>query len=208
MTTTTSQPLRKDGSLTSVGTLFQVTKLFNAMKVPESLLLGVVVPSLSCVWLFETPWTTEHQASLSFTVSQSLLKLMSIYSVMTSNNLILCHPLFSCYRSFPAAGSFPMSRLHIRWPNYWSFSISPSREHSGLISFRIDWLGLPAVQGTLTSLLQHHSSKASILPCSAFFMVQFSHLYMTAGKSTALTIQSLTIQRYLCFVIRCLGKVN
>ena len=203
MTTTTSQPLRKDGSLTSVGTLFQVTKLFNAMKVPESLLLGVVVPSLSCVWLFETPWTTEHQASLSFTVSQSLLKLMSIYSVMTSNNLILCHPLSSCYRSFPAAGSFPMSRLHIRWPNYWSFSISPSREHSGLISFRIDWLGLPAVQGTLKSLLQHHSSKASILPCSAFFMVQFSHLYMTAGKSTA-----LTIQKYLCFVIRCLGKVN
>ena len=98
--------------------------------------------------------------------------------------------------------------LHIRWPKYWSFSISPSREYSGLISFRINWLGLPAVQGTLKSLLQHHSSKASILPCSAFFMVQFSHLYITIGKTTALTIQTLSAKRYLCFVIHCLGKVS
>ena len=100
------------------------------------------------------------------------------------------------------------SALNIRWPKYWSFSISPSREYSGLISFRIDWLGLPAVQGTLKSLLQHYSSKTSILPCSAFFMVQFSHLYMTIGKNTALTIQTLSAKRYLCFVIHFLGKVN
>ena len=105
-------------------------------------------------------------------------------------------------------GLFQWSTLNIRWPKYWSFSISPSREYSGLISFRIDWLSLPAVQGTLKSLLQHHSSKTSILPSSAFFMVQFSHLYMTIGKNTALTIQTLSAKRYLCFVIHCLGKVN
>ena len=209
MTTTTSQPLLKDGSLTSVGTLFQVTKLFYAMKVPESLLLGVVVPSLSCIWLFETPWTTEHQASLSFTISQPLAQ---THVHLLGDDIQPSHPLSSpllLLSIFPSNRVFSNeSALHIKWPNYWSFSISPSREYSGLISFRMDWLGLPAVQGTLKSLLQHHSSKASILPCSAFFMVQFSHLYMTIGKSTALTIQSLSAKRYLRFVIRCLGKVN
>ena len=113
---------------------------------------------------------------------------------MPSNHLILCWPLLSCFQSFPASGPFsmslfqePFSPLHIRWPKYWSFSISPSDECSGLISFRIEWFNLLSVQGTLKSLLQHHSSKASILRCSAFFMVQLSHLYMTSGKTIALT---------------------
>ena len=117
--------------------------------------------SLSHVWLFVTPWTTAHQVSLSITNSQSLFKLMSAELGMPSNHLILCRP-FSCLQSFPASGSFPVSVLHIRWPKYWSFSfsISPSNEYSGLISFRMDWLDLLAVQGTLKSLLQHHSSKS------------------------------------------------
>ena len=134
-----------------------------------------------------TPWTAALWASLSITNSQSLLKLMSIESVMPSNQLILC-------QSFPASGSFPMSTLHFRWPKYWSFSfnISPSNEYSGLISFRIDWFDLLAVQRTLKSLLQHHSLKASILQCSAFFMVQFSHPYMTTGKTIALTRWTFT----------------
>ena len=144
----------------------------------------VVVQSLSHVWFFETPLTAAHQASLSFTISQSLLKLMSIESVMPSNHLILCRPLLllpsvlSSFRVFPKE-----SVLHIRLPKYWSFSfsISPSNEYSGLISFRMDWLDLLAVQGTLKSLLQHHSSKASILRYSAFFIVQLSHPYMTSG---------------------------
>ena len=130
-----------------------------------------------------TPWPGPCQASLSFTISQSLLKLMSIESMMPSNHLILCCP-FSCPQSLPASGSFPMSRL-IRWSKYWSFSfnVSPSNEYSGLISFRMDWLDLLAVQGTLKSLLLFHSLKASILQCSAFFMVQLSHPYMMAlGK--------------------------
>ena len=116
---------------------------------------------------------------------------MSTESVMPSNHLILCHPLSSHLQSFPASGSFPMSSaLYIRWPKYWSFSfsISPSKEFSGLVSFRIDWLDLLAVQGTLQNLLQHHSSKASILWHSAFFMVQLSYPYITTGKTTALTI--------------------
>ena len=121
------------------------------------------------------------QRSLSITKSQSLLKLMTIESVMPSNHLILCHPLL--LQSFPALGSFQMTALCIRWPNYWSFSfsISPSNEYSGLISFRTDWFDL-AVQGVLKNLLQNHSSKASILRCSAFVMVQLSHPYMTTGK--------------------------
>ena len=135
-----------------------------------------------------TPWTAAHQASLSITNSRSLFKLMSIKLVIPSN-LILCLPLL-LPPSFPASfpGSFPMSQLHIRWSKYWSFSfsISPSNEHSGLISFRMDWLDLHAVQGTLKSLLQHHSSKASILRHSAFFIVQLSHPCMTTGKTTAL----------------------
>ena len=137
-----------------------------------------------------TPWTAAHQASLSFTIPRSLLKLMSIKSVMPSNYLILCHPFLLLPSIFPSIRVFSNeSGLHIRWPKYWSFSfsISPSNEYSGLISFRIDWLDLLAVQGTLKSLLQHHSSKASILQCSAFFMVQLSHPYMTTGKTVALT---------------------
>ena len=127
-----------------------------------------------------TPWTTAHQASLSITNSQSLSKLISIQLVMPSNHLILCCPLL-----LPSV--FQMS--HIRWPKYWSFSfnIIPSNEHSGLISFRMDWLDLLAVQGTLKSLLQHHSLKASILRHSVFFIVQLSYPYMTTGKTIALT---------------------
>ena len=133
-----------------------------------------------------TIWTAAHQASLSFTISRSLLKLMSIESVMPSNHLIHCHPLLLLHSIFPSIRVFcNESVLHIRWPKYWSFSfsISLSNEYSGLISFRIDWFDLLAVQGTLKSLLQHHSSKASILWCSAFFMLQLSHPHMTTGKT-------------------------
>ena len=148
------------------------------------------VQSLSCVRIFATPWTVARQASLSIINSQSLLKLRSIESVMPSNQLILCHLLLlsSVFHSIRVFSN--ESVLHIRWPNYWSFSLSlsPSNEYSGLISFRMDWLDLLAVQGTLKSLLQHHSSKASILQCSAFFMVQLSHPHMTTGKTKALTI--------------------
>ena len=136
------------------------------------------VQSLSRVRLFATPWTTARQASLSITISRSLPKPMSIESVMLSNHLILCCPLLLLPPIPPSIRVFSNeSTLHIRWPKYWSFSfsISPSNEHPGLISFTIDWLDLLAVQGTLKSLVQHHSSKASILRCSAFFMVQLSH---------------------------------
>ena len=148
------------------------------------------VQSLSRVRLFATPWTTAHQASLSITNSLSLPKLMSIESVMPSNYLILCRPLLLLPLIFPSIRIFSnVSALRIRWPKYWSFSfnISLSNEHPGLISFRMDWLDLFAVQGTLKSLLQHHSSKASILLRSAFFIVQLSHPYMTTGKTIALT---------------------
>ena len=140
--------------------------------------------------LFATPWTAARKASLFITNSQSLLKLMSIESVMPSNHLILCSPLLLLPSVFPSITVFSNeSVLHIRWPKDWSFSfsISPSNEYSGLISFGMDWLYLLAVQGTLKSLLQHHSSKASILQCSAFFIVQLSHPYMTTGKTIALT---------------------
>ena len=139
-----------------------------------------------------TPWTAAHQASMSSTNSRSLLKLMSVESVMPSNHLILCRPLLLLPSIFPSIRVFfKESALHIRWPNYWSFSfsISPSNEYSGLISFRMDLLDLLAVQGTLKSLLQHHSSKASFLQPSAFFIVQLSHPYMTTGKTIALTIR-------------------
>jgi len=145
---------------------------------------------LSHVRLFATPWTAAHHASLSITNSQSLLKLMSIESVMPSNPLILRRPLLLLPSIFPSIRvSSNESVLHIRWPKYWSFSfsISPSNEHPGLISFRMNWFDLLAVQGTLKSLLQHHSSKASILQPSAFFIVQLSHPYMTIGKTIALT---------------------
>ena len=145
------------------------------------------VQLLSCVQLFVTPWTAAHQASLSITKSQDLLRFMSIESVMTSSHLILCCPLLLLPSIPPSIRVFSNeSTLCVRWPKYWrfSFSISPSNEHPGLISFRMDWLDLLAVQGTLKSLLQHHSSKASILWCSAFFIVQLSHPYMTTGKNS------------------------
>ena len=147
------------------------------------------VQLLSCVQLFLTPWTAARQASLSITNSQSLLTLTAIVLVMPSNHLILCCPLLLLSSIFPSIGVFSNeSVLHIRWPKYWSFSISPSNVYSGLISFRIDWFDLVAIQETLKSLLQHHSLKASILWHSAFFIVQFSHPYMTTGKTIALTI--------------------
>ena len=144
----------------------------------------------SCLTLFATPWTAAHQASLSISNSWSLLKLMSMGSVMPSDHLILCCPLLLLPSIFPSISIFSNeSALHIRWPKYGSFSfnISPSNEHTGLISFRMDWLDLLAVQGALKSLLQHRSSKASILWFSAFFIVQLSHPYMTTGKTIALT---------------------
>ena len=148
------------------------------------------VQSLSHVQLFATPWTATRQGSLSITNAQSLFKLMSIMSVMPSNHLILCCPLLLPPSTFPSIRAFSNeSVLHIRWPKCWSFSfsISPSNEYSGLISFMMDWLDLLAVQGTLKSLVQHHSSKASICRRSAFFIVQLSHPYMTTGKTIALT---------------------
>ena len=153
--------------------------------------------SLSGVLLFATPWTAACQASLSITSSRSLLKLMSIKSVMPSNHLILCYPLLLLPSVFPSIRVFSNAPvLHIRWPVYWSFrfSIIPSNKYSGLIFFRIDWFDLLAVLGTLKSLLQHHSSKASLLQCSAFFMVQLFHPYMTTGKTIALTYTDLCQQ--------------
>ena len=144
------------------------------------ILLSLSVQSLSRVQLFAIPWTATCQASLSVTNSRSLLKLMSIESVMPFNHLILCCPLLLLLSIFPSIKVFSSeSVLHIRWPNYWSFSfsISPSNEYSGLISFRMDWLDLLVVQGTLKSLLQHHSSKASILQHSAFFIVQLTSIH-------------------------------
>ena len=153
----------------------------------------VVAQSLSHVRLLATPWTAARQASLCFTILQSLLKLMSLESVMPSNHLILCRPLLLLPSIFPSIRVFSNeSALCIRSPKYWSFrfSINPSNEYLGLISFRMNWLDLLAVQETLKSLLQHHSSKESILRCSAFFMVQLSHLYMNLYMNTtrALTI--------------------
>ena len=164
------------------------------------------VQLINYVWFFATPCTGAHQVSLSITNSQSLLKFMFIESVMPSNHLTLCHPLVLLPSVFPSIRVFSNeSVLCIRWPMYWSFSfsISPCNEYSGLISFRTDWLDLLAVQGTLKSLLQHHSSKASILWRSAFFMVQLSHPYMTTGKNIALTRQTFggKVTSHLCFLI-------
>ena len=145
---------------------------------------------LSRVRPFATPWTAARQASLSITSSQSLLKLTSIKLMMPSNHLILCRPLLLLPSTFPSSRVFSNeSVLHIRWPKYWSFSfsISPSNEYSGLISVRTDWFDLLSVQGTPRSLLQNHSSKASILQHLVFFIVQLSHPYMTTGKTIALT---------------------
>ena len=155
-----------------------------------------------------TPWAAARQASLSFTISQSLLKFTSIESVMPSNCFILCYPLLFLPSIFPLIRIFSNeSALHIRWPKYWSFSfsITPSKEYSGLISLRIDWFGLLAVWGTLKSLLQHHNSKASILCCSGFFIVQLSHPFMTTGKTIALTRWTFVDKVSIFFLICCLG---
>ena len=163
------------------------------------------------------PMNRSPPASLSITSSQSLPKLMSIESVMPSNQLILCCALLILCCAFLLLPSIFLSIrvfsnesvVHIKWPKYWSFSlsISPSNKYSGLISFRMDWLDLLAVQGTLKSFLQHHSSKASILWCSAFFVVQLSHLYLTTGKTIALTPWTMDLgsKWCLCFLIRCVG---
>ena len=166
------------------------------------------VQSLSRVQLCVTPWTAARQASLSITNSRSLPKLMSIESVMTSSHLILCCPLLLLPPIHPGIRVFSNeSTLRMRWPRYWSysFSISPSNEHPGLISFRMDWLDLLAVQETLKSLLQHHSSKASILQHSAFFIVQLSHPYVTTGKTIALTRWTFVGKEMSLFLIYYLG---
>ena len=162
----------------------------------------------SCL-IFATPWTAARQASLSITNSRSLPKLMSIESVMPSNHLILCRPLLLPPSIFPSISVFSnASVLRIWWPKYWSFSfsISPSNEYWELISFRMDWLDLLAVQGTLMSLLQHHSSKASILQCSAFFTVQLSHPYMTTGKTRALTRWTFA-GKVMCLLFNMLSRL-
>ena len=161
-----------------------------------------------CIRLFATPWTAARHASLSITNSRSPGKPMSIELVMPSSHLILCHPLLLLPSIFPSIRVFSNeSALCIRWPMYWSFSfnIRPSNEHPGLISFRMDWLDLLAVQGTLKSLLHRHSSKASILWRSAFFVVQLSHPYMTTGKTIALTRRTFVDKWCLYFLICCLG---
>ena len=166
---------------------------------------GDVIQSLSHVRLLETPWIAVCQTPLSFTISQSLLKFMSIELVMLSNHLILCHlsSIFSSIRGFSSELA-----LCIRWPEYWnfSFSISPSNEYSGLSYFRMDWLDLLAVQGTLKSLLQHHSSKASVLWHSAFFIVQLSHPYMTMRKTMAL-IRQIFVSKAMSLLFNMLSRL-
>ena len=171
-------------------------------------LINTVVQLLSCVRFFVTPWTAAHQASLSITNSQSSLKLTSVESVVPSNHLILCRPLLLWPSICPRIRVFSNeSVLPFRWPKYWSFSFSirPSNEYLGPISFRIDWFDLLAVQATLKSLLQHHSSKASILQCSAFFIVQLSHPYMTTGKTIALIIWIFVGKVMSLLFICCIG---
>ena len=161
--------------------------------------------SLSRVWLFATPWATAHRPRLSSAISQHLLSFISIESVMLSNHLLLWHPLFLLPSISPNIRvSSNESTLHIRWPKYWSFSNSPSNEYSGLISFRIDWFDLLAVQTTLESLLQHNV-KASVLQFSALFVVQLSHPYMTTGKTITFTTWIFLAKWCLCFLICCLG---
>ena len=167
------------------------------------------VQLLGHIQLFATPWTAACQTSLSITNSQSLLKLMSIESMMPSNHLILCHPLLLLSSIFPSIRVFSNeSVLCIRWPKYWNFrfNISPSNEHSGLISFRMDWLNLLAVQGTLKSPLPHHNSKASILQRSAFFLVQRSYPYMTTGKTITLTRQTF-VSKVMSLIFNMLSRL-
>ena len=184
-------------------------RIYTVLYIQANLLQGQFssVQSLSHVQLFVTPCTTACQVSLSVTNSQSLLKLMFIKSVMPFNHLILCHPLLLLSSIFPSI-RVNESVLPIRWPKYWSFnfSISPSSEYSWLISFRVDWLDLLAVQGTLKSLLQHHSSKALILWCSDFFVLQLSHPYMTTGKSMAL-IRWTFVGKVICLLFNMLSSL-
>ena len=171
-------------------------------------ILRIVVFSCSVMCDSVTPWTATHQASLSITITWSLRKLLCMESVMPSNHCILSHSLLLLPSIFPSIRIFSNgSALHTRWPKYWnfSFSISLSNEFSGLISFRIDWFGLLAVQATLKSLFQHHNSKASILQHSAFFMVWLSHPYMTTGKTVALIYGPSSAKWCLCFLTCCLG---
>ena len=169
----------------------------------DNTIIFTSVQLFSCVWLFATPWPC--QAALTINNSQNLLKLMSIETVMPYNHVILGRPLLLLPSIFWVFSN--ESVLHIRWPKYWSFSfsISPSNEYSGLIFFRIDWFDLLAVQGTLKSFLQHHSSKASILYHSIFFMVQLSHSHMTTGKTMALSKRTLVSKVMSLFFICCLG---
>ena len=176
----------------------------------SSLLLVVDVQPLSRVRLFATPWIAARQASPSFTISRSLLKLMSIESVVPSNHFILCHPLLLLPLIFPSIRVFSNElALYIRWSKDWSFSfsISPSNEYSGLISFRMDWFDLLAIQRTLKSLLQHHSSKASILQHLAFSMVQLSHPYTTTGKIIALIFLLTWYNLLMKIIIKVYEKV-
>ena len=174
--------------------------------------MGIDLTLFSCSVVSDsaTPWTAARQSSLSFTISQSLLKLMPIEWEVLSNHLILCCPLLLLSSVFPSIRVFSSeSVLCNRWPKCWSFSFStsPSSEYSGLISFRIDWFNLLAVQGTLRSLFQHHSSKASLLWHSAFFIVQLSHLYMTTGKTIALTIQTF-VGKVMSLLFNMLSKLS
>ena len=175
-------------------------------------MFGIVVDSvqlLSRVRLFATLWIAARQASLSITNSRSSLRLTFIESVMPSSHLILCCPLFLLPSIPPSIRVFSNeSTLHMRWPKYWSFSFSiiPSKEHPGLISFRMDWLDFLAVHGTLKSLLQHHSSKASILQCSAFFTIQLSHKHMTTGKTIALTRQTF-VGKVMSLLLNMLSRL-
>ena len=172
-----------------VGSLNQVAKILELQLQYQSFQFVVIFQLPGHIQLFMTPWTEEHQASLSLTISQSLPKFMSIASVMLSSYLILWLPLLLWPSIFPSIWDLSIeSAIHIRWPKYCSFSISPSSKYSGLISLKFDWFDLLAVQGTLRSLLQHHSLKAPILWHSAFFLVQLSQPYVTAGKTIALTI--------------------
>ena len=166
------------------------------------------VQLLSCFQLFATPWITACQASLSITISQSSLRLTSIESVMPSSHLILCCPLFLLPIPPSIRVFFNELTLHMRWPKYWSFSFSiiPSKDHLGLVCFRMDWLDLLAVQGTLKSLLQNHSSKASILRRSAVFTVQLSHPYVTTGKTIALTRQTF-VGKVMSLLLNMLSRL-
>ena len=196
------------GSLMSPALASRLSTTSATQEAPYKPIYDSIQFSHSVVSHSATPWTATHQASLTITNSQSLLKLVSFESVMPSNHLILCHPLLFPPSIFPSIRVFSKeSVLRIRWPKDWSFSFSISlfKEYSWLISFGMDWLDLLAVQGTLKSLLQHHSSKASVLRCSAFFMVQLSHPYLTTGKTIALTRWTFVSKIMFCFLTCCLG---